>query len=283
MTVGDAGDRLQQRASDAADNAEDAATDARDSRPFKLLVTVGLVAYGIIHLTVAWIALQLAWGHHQGSAGQQGALHALASRPGGPLLLWIVAIGLFALVLWRLGLALWGYTWKHPQIRRTGKRLGSVGYAIIYGALGVSAARTAVGGGSSSSGKERTMTALLMQHTAGIILLVVIAAAIAGTGIYTVYKGIRKKFTEELVGGSRRLVAFGQVGYVAKGVALVIVGALVAWAVLSHDANRATGLDAAFRTVKNQPAGPVLLTVLAVGIACYGLYCFGWSRRARRS
>lgn len=284
MAVGDAGDRLQERASGAADDAEQAATKVRDSRAFRVLVVVGLIAYGIIHLTVAWIALQLAWGHHHGPANQQGALRALASQPGGPLLLWIVATGLFALVLWRLGLALWGFGWKQPRIRRTGKRWGSVGYAIIYGALGVSAARIALGAHSSSSGKERTLTAILLQHTAGRVLLVAVAAAIAGAGIYMIFKGIRKKFTEELIGGgSRGLVILGQIGHIAKGVAFVIIGVLVAWASLSHDANRAAGLDAAFRTVRNQPAGPFLLTVLAVGIGCYGVYCFGWARRARRS
>lgn len=128
------------------------------------------------------------------------------------------------------------------------------------------------------------MTAVLLQHSAGRVLLVAVAAAIAGAGIFMIYKGIRRKFTDELTGGgSRGLVIVGQIGHITKGLAFVIIGVLVAWASLSHDANRAAGLDAAFRTVKNQPAGPFLLTVLAVGIACYGIYCFGWSRRARRS
>jgi hypothetical protein len=283
MAVEDTNRHLQRRAGESVQDAEEAATKARDSRVFRVLVVVGLIAYGIIHLAVTWIALQLAWGHRRGSADQAGALQELASKPGGPLVLMVVAIGLFALVPWRLGLAVWGFAWKRPPIRRKGKRWGSVGYAVLYAALGVTALKIALGGGSNTRGRERTVSAVLMEHASGRVLLVAVAAAIAGSGVFLGYKGIRRKFTDELVdGGSRPLVITGQVGYIAKGVAFVIVGILVAWASLSHDADRAAGLDAAFRTIKNQPSGPLWLTALALGIGCFGIYCFGWSRRARR-
>ena len=37
--------------------AEAGVNDVRRSRPYHVLVGVGLVSYGVIHLVVAWIAL----------------------------------------------------------------------------------------------------------------------------------------------------------------------------------------------------------------------------------
>lgn len=66
------------------------------------LARVGLAAYGIIHVLVAWLALQLAWGGGGGEADQSGAMATLARQPFGRPLLWVVALGLFALAVWQL-------------------------------------------------------------------------------------------------------------------------------------------------------------------------------------
>lgn len=66
------------------------------------LARVGLVAYGIVHLLVAWLALQLAWGGGRGAADQSGAMATLAREPFGTPLLWVLAVGLVALAVWQL-------------------------------------------------------------------------------------------------------------------------------------------------------------------------------------
>jgi hypothetical protein len=269
----------------AAQKAEDTAGTVRDSKAFGALLAGGLVTYGVLHLVIAWTALQLAWGSSGGSADEQGALHQLASTPAGPALLWAAAIGLFALVLWRLGLAAWGFTWYSSTARRALRRLGSVAQSVVYAALGVSAVAVATGAGQSSGGGgEESISARLLAQPFGRALLLVLAGVVAGVGVYLAIRGIRQKFTDELVdGGSPGLNRVGQIGYVAKSLALVLVGALFGWAALSHDADKAGGLDAALHTVRQQPFGAILLTVFAVGLAAFGLFCFGWARRARRS
>ena len=65
-------------------------------------IRVGLVAYGVVHLLIAWLALQLALGDHEGKPSSQGAMQQLAEQPYGEVLLWLIALGMFVLVLWRL-------------------------------------------------------------------------------------------------------------------------------------------------------------------------------------
>ncbi|MEV4263359.1 DUF1206 domain-containing protein [Kribbella sp. NPDC049584] len=252
------------------------AQEVRYSRTYDVGITVGLIAYGVVHLLIAWIALQLAWGKSSKEASQQGALQELAGQPLGGVLLWIVAIGMFALVVWRVLELVWGHL-------DTQKKVSSVGRAIVYLVLGISAVKVAVGSGGSSTGGQQTLSARIMAHGPGRVLIVAVGVAIIGIGCYQVYKAITKKFMEDLVGGvSEVTVLLGRIGYAAKGVAFVVVGILFGWAAISYDPKKAGGLDTALHTIKDQPFGSVLLTVLAIGIAAFGFYAFSWSRNARK-
>lgn len=60
-----------------------------------------------------------------------------------------------------------------------------------------------------------------------------------------------------------------------------MVAGLFGWAAVAYEPKKAGGLDAALHTVGSKPPGSVLLTVLALGFAAFGLSCFVWSRNAR--
>src|SRR6476661_5575838 len=99
-----AAERVKDPGARAADSAEQAGQQAITSRPFRVLLTVGLIAYGVVHILIGWIALQIAWsGQPEGEeASQQGALDELAGQPFGAVLLWLVVIGLLAMAVWQL-------------------------------------------------------------------------------------------------------------------------------------------------------------------------------------
>jgi hypothetical protein len=251
------------------------AQKARQSRLYDVSITVGLIAYGVVHLLIAWIALQLAWGKSSEEASQQGALQELSGKPFGGVLLWVVAIGLFALVIWK-ALEL---TYGHLEMS---KKVSSVGRGLVYLVLGISAVKVATGSGGSSTASERSMSGRLMQHPAGRVLVVIVGLVVIGIGVRQIYKAVTKKFTEDLSGiVAPATLTLGRVGYAAKGAVFIIAGALFSWAGISYEPAKAGGLDTALRTLKQQPYGSVLLTVMALGLACFGIYCFFWSRNAK--
>jgi hypothetical protein len=253
-----------------------AAQEARQSEWYGVAITVGLIAYGVVHMLVAWIALQLAWGKSSQEASQQGALEELAGKPLGGVLLWIVAVGLFALVIWRILELAYGNL-------DTEKKLSSAGRGVIYLFLGVSAVKVAIGSGGSSSGDKQTLSARLMEHGAGRVLIVLVGLGVIALGVRQIYKAFTKKFLEDLVGGVAEVtILLGRIGHAAKGVAFIVAGALIGWAAIDYDPEKAGGLDTALRTIKDQPFGSVQLTVLALGIAAFGVYAFAWSRNAKR-
>lgn len=262
----------------------EAAQAATDSAPGRWLIRFGLVAYGVVHLLVAWIAVQVAWGGSSSGdqASQQGALQQMGQAPLGRVLLWATAVGLGAMALWQLIAAIAGYR-DYEASTRWRRRVGSAGKAVLYGWLCWSAGRQAVGSGISSGGQaERSLTARILGSPVGRVGVIVVGLVIVGIGVWQIVRGIARKFTEDLAGTpSPVLLRLGQIGFAAKGIALVVIGGLFCWAALSYDPDKAGGLDDALRTVASVPAGSLLLTLLAAGIACFGLYCFVWAGHAR--
>lgn len=269
--------------SKTVDGARAASRQVRRTRGYQVLVSVGLLSFGVVHLLIAWIALQVAWGDG-GDASEQGALRTLARTDAGPVLLVVVAVGMLTLAVWQTAEAVLGHgrvAEQRDEAHRTRKRLSSAGRALVYLLLSLSAFGLVTGSGSSGN-QEDSLTGRLLEAPLGRVLVLAVAAAILAVGVSQVLRGVRHKFTEDLSGErTRATLALGTAGYVAKGVALAVVAGLFAYAAIAYDPKKAGGLDAALHTVGSQPLGSLLLTLLALGFAAFGLYCSVWSRNAR--
>ncbi|WP_435736278.1 DUF1206 domain-containing protein [Cellulosimicrobium sp. PMB13] len=256
-----------------------AARSAQGSKTLELLARAGYAMSGVLHLVIGVLAVQVATGSASSEeASQTGALAAVAETPGGTALLWFAVVAFAALGLWQVTVALSGAL-------ETSDRLKAAGKAVVYVALGVLAVQV-VSGASSGSGQEESFTARLMQSPGGTLLVGAVGVGVVVTGVYHVVKGWKKKFLEDLRGGTsghvgRAVVQLGRVGYIAKGVALGVLGALFVVAAVQNDPEQAGGLDAAFATIVEQPFGVVLLVAVGLGFAAYGLYSFARARYAR--
>jgi sterol desaturase/sphingolipid hydroxylase (fatty acid hydroxylase superfamily) len=265
-------------------NAQSTAKQVENSEWLERAVRIGLASYGVVHLLIAWLALQLAFGDSSGAANQRGAMRQLAQQSFGKPLLWVIALGFVALAIWQAFDAVWGHR-KHDGAKRTFKRVGSAGKVVLYLVLAYTAVKTAVGSSSSSSSKDG-MTATVMSWPLGQVIVGLGGLAIVAVGGYLVSRAVRKSFENDLqpqaTSGATgtTVVRLGQIGYTAKGVALAIVGLLFIWAAVTYDPEKAGGLDAALHRLVAQPFGPWLLAVVAVGIGCFGVFCFFWAKDA---
>lgn len=266
--------------------AADTAESVHRSSWLDHAVRAGLVAYGVVHLLVAWLAVQLAFGDKQDSASNSGALHYLAEQPMGEVLVWLIAVGMLLLVVWRLLEAAFGYDEESDDAKRWRKRATSLGKAVIYGALGWSAVKTATG--DTSKGGTDGTTAQVMQLPGGQLIVGAVGLAIIAYGISLIIRGWTEKFREHLDAQGQSgqdgsaYVLLGKAGYIAKGIAIAIIGSLFGYAAITHEAKKSGGLDQALQTVLEQPFGPVLLTAIGLGIAAYGLFCFARARHLSR-
>lgn len=255
-----------------------ATNEANESPVIEWGARLGYAILGVLHLLIAYIAIKVAWGVGGGSkeADSSGALNTLASSSTGPILLWIGVVGFVLLAIWNL---------TEGIVRRQDpKDLGKlVSKGIMYGFFAWTTFKIVALGESSDSEKQTEgFAAALMGNPLGRVAVGVIGLVVLGVAGYHVYKGYTKKFLGDLdEHPGQWAVRAGQVGYIAKGLALVVVGFFFVYAAWTADPDKTQGLDGALKTFKDAPGGSVLLTVVALGIGAYGIYCFARARYAK--
>jgi hypothetical protein len=265
----------------------DRAREVTDHPFLTHVARVGLIAYGAMHLLIAWLAGQLAWGVAAADADQTGALQTVGRGPGGQVLLWTIGLGMLALALWQAGeVLLWWHGLLDPEHRtRTAVVIAKcLAKALVYAVLGVTALLFALGIEYEADERLRDLTDDTLGVPGGAVLVGAVAVAVIAVGLYTLVRGITGGFMKDidLPAAPDRweplIEVIGQVGYVAKGIAFALVGVLLWQAAASADVSTATGLQGALTAIAGVTAGPWLLTAVAVGFGAFGVYALARAR-----
>ena len=142
---------------------------------------------------------------------------------------------------------------------------------------------------SSKGGGTQSMTSKLMNLPAGQLIVGLVGVGVLVVAGFLAYRGWKEKFRSKLdFDGNtgkdgKAYILFGKLGYIAKGVAFAVIGLLFVYAAYTHDSSKSAGLDQALHKILQQPFGSVVLVVIAIGFAGYGLFCFAWARHLDRS
>ncbi|GAA4687531.1 DUF1206 domain-containing protein [Pseudonocardia yuanmonensis] len=246
-------------------------------RTVDLLGRAGLLAYGVVHLVVAWLAIRMAIGLPGGSADAQGAVAEIATGAGAVGLV-VAVVGLVAFAIWQLTAAALGFCWVSGG-ERVRKRVGATAKAVTMLGLAVVAVAFLRSGPRSGDAGARDVVADLLVLPGGRLLVAAAAVTIGVLAVTMTYTGVRRTFmgdldVRRLAPALRRAIeALGVLGHLARALALAVVGVLVFTAAVASDARRAGGLDAALRALGETPLGMSLLVVVALGFGAFGLYC----------
>ncbi|QCR20381.1 DUF1206 domain-containing protein [Agrococcus sp. SGAir0287] len=257
-------------AKDAAGDAERHASRLERSRGMRIGMRVGHVANGIVHLALAGIVVAVAVGAGGGSADQGGAMAAIAATPLGVGALWAVSIALVALAVFALleGVA--------QRASGGGKALAKgIGKAIAYAAVAATGIRTALGSGGGGDAQAESLSGALMAQPFGQVLVGVVGVGVLAIGVAFVVQGARRSFEKHVsppASARRAVTALGVAGYVAKGVAIALVGVLFVAAAIAHDPQEAGGLDGGLRSLQQLPFGVAALLVVGLGLGAYGVF-----------
>jgi hypothetical protein len=269
----------------------------RDHPGLVKLGRAGWLAKGVVYVIAGVLCLMVAskasgWSKSSTTGAEEasptGALKTVAHATGGPLLMWVLAIGLFIYAAWRLvSAALPG----DADAEAVAKRIGFVVSAIIYAtfaftaiALATSSAAPATTNGNS---KVTSLTGRVMEHSGGRWLIGLIGLIVMGVGVYRISKGVKQDVNDELdLSGfsSERLrwtERFGRVGEIGRGIGIGLVGFFLLRAAITYDPNEATGLDGALRRMAVNSWGVLVIFVVGVGFAAYGVFCAATFTRRR--
>jgi hypothetical protein len=265
------------KAAGTARQAAGKAENVADSKPVKIGARVGLAAYGVTHLLIAWLALQVAFGGGGQRTDQTGAFQTIASKPFGQVLLWVIVVGFVAVGLWRLAQAVFPTSGEQDKKEQVKKRVKNAARAVTFFVLAVLAGRIAAGGGGGGGGQKAA--AGVLGWPGGQFLVGAVGLAVVAVGVRKIVNGWKKKFLQEMDTPSDQharqvLERAGQAGFIAKGGSLALIGVLVVVAAVRFDPSKANGLDAALKTLAGEPFGVFLLALMALGLAAYGVFCF---------
>ncbi|WP_075200819.1 DUF1206 domain-containing protein [Leucobacter celer] len=256
------------------DSVKSAARAAERHPALRALARGGYVATGVVHLLVGVIALVVAWSR-RGESDQAGALTAIADVPLGFLGLWVIAA-----LLWALGAyhAIHGIAVRiDSRPKRWGRRLAEWGQAAVFLAMGSLAAAVALGARPNAEQSAENAGRGVLAFPGGPFLLTTAGLAIGIGGIVFIVMGARRSFRARLdlpSGAAGHWISgLGAFGFIAKGIALVVICVLVCAAAVQDEPQLVSALDGAIRTLRELPAGPALVAAVGVGFVSYGVFC----------
>jgi hypothetical protein len=243
---------------------------------------VGLVGQGVVATIVGLLAIRIAMGDKDEAATSEGAVAWLADQPFGKFLLVALTVALFALALWRILCAVMGdpAEGSEPKDRVKYAVLGFIFLSLAITTLGITIANwTGTGDqdGSGETGDEGSEKAAsqLFDWPAGRWLVGILGVAIIGYAGFNIYKQVVKKtFLERLdVEETSWVARLGVVGYAAQSLVYAAIGYFFIQAAIAFESDTAAGPSGALIQLAEEPWGPVVLWVIAVGLFVYGVFC----------
>lgn len=255
---------------------------AEDNTALRTLARLGYAADGLVHLLIGVIVLVVTFGG-DGESDQTGAFKAVAAAPLGFVALWLLAVALWALAAYHVFEAMLAR--GENAAKKWMQRLSEYGQAAAFAVLGIIAAVVAAGARPDGERTVESASGTLMSATGGSLLLGAIGLGVAVAGAAFIGLGIIRRFREQLsipegvVGVVITVV--GVVGYIAKGIALLIVGALLVAASVTLDPDVAGGMDGAVHALVRLPLGPWLGGAVGIGVIAYGVFLFARARWMR--
>ena len=250
---------------------------------------LGWVAKGIVYGLVGVLAVPIAIEGLRTDRAQDGdeeastlgAVAAIAQTSLGAIALWIVAVGLMLYVLWRLvSIVLPAENTVSAWLTRGGYAVSVAMYSFLaWSAMSFATDERGARGAETEDAKVERFTRELMDRSAGQWLVGAIGICVVGVGIYFMVKGVRGTFHGDLeprgVGpiSLGAIVLFGRVGWVGRGVVMVLVGWFVTIAAVRFRPADAQGLDGSLREVTRLAVGPAIVGFTAVALVVYGVFC----------
>lgn len=247
---------------------------------FERLARLGFAAKGAVYFVVGLLAAQAAVGVGGQTTDSEGALQAIVTQPFGKFLLSIVALGILGYVLWRVVEAIFDpeHAGEELNAKRIAKRLGYAFSALVYAGLAFTAVKLILGTGGGGGDSTQDWTARFLAQPFGQWLVGLGGLIVVGVGLSYFYQAytakFQRKFKQHQMSPTEQKWAkrVGQFGIAARGIVFTIIGIFLILAAIQSDASQARGLGGALAALAQQPFGPWLLGLVALGLIAYSIY-----------
>jgi len=261
---------------------------ARFETAIQWVARFGYGARGFVYLSVGLVVVMAALDLVAGSVGTSGAVEMLARQPFGRLWLWVLGIGLWGFVAWRVLQAVFDADHEGMSTKALMLRAGQGVSGVFYGLLASTAfeildeVKRNPGADDVAENQEKAAQLLALPY--GDWVLIGLGLVVLGVGVGNIVKGARSNFGEDLacsVGKKRWFCRIARAGYVARGLAYLPLATLVTLAGWRARASAVTDFGGALDALEAQPGGSWMLGLTGVGLMAFGVFAFVEARYRR--
>lgn len=223
-------------------------TDRSKENWFEKFARFGLVSKGVVYCLMGLLSVLAAFGLSKENGDKGGAFKAIYDQPFGQVILVIIALGLFGYVMLRFFQAFMDIDNKGTDMKGVLDRIGYTLSAFLYMGIGAYALKLALGGaGDGGSDSRQFVVSKVLEYPGGQYAVAIAALIGIGMGLYQVFRGVTGKFMKRvnLIRSQMKdtFKAAGTMGYIARGIVLVIIGYFLLHAALKSKPEKAQGTE----------------------------------------
>lgn len=251
---------------------------SRRQNKFQWFSRLGYASRGVIYLVIGWLALSFALGQGGETADSKQALKLISYQEYGELMLGVVAVGFVAFALWRGVQAIADSDDHGTSLKGLVIRAGLLFSTFLHLSLAFVAVSIIFELGTNMQSNDQQYadwSAWLLAKPAGQMLVAGLGVIAIGAGVAHFIKAAKKTFLKYMAMSPHTkpgVVLISQVGLSARGFVLMIIGWFFVVVAYTTDPSAARGVPGALLTLHQQPYGPWLLGLTAVGLVCFGIY-----------
>jgi hypothetical protein len=259
------------------------AREASTSPLMETLMRLGYIVRGLVYGMIGVLAVQVATNRGGSLADTQGAIVALGQTSVGGILLYAILVGLIGYALWGLIRAIFDPLHKGSDLKGIGERIGFAISGISYGLLALATYRLITGAANAAHNGAQTSqtqqaTASILSNSWGPLAVGAVGVIIVGVGLLQIVQGLGPSFERQFqlfdLSGEQRtwIERLGRFGTAARGVVFGMIGVFLFLAAYHHDPSQAQGIDGVLAALLQEPYGPWLLGIVALGLIAFGIY-----------
>lgn len=243
---------------------------------------LGYASKGLVYTIIGLLTAAAAAGLGGKTADRHDAFTFILRQPFGRFLLLVIALGLMGYAIWRVVSGIFDSENRGSGAKGLALRAGSFIRGLFYGVVAIEVLRimTRQSRGKSSDAQARYWVAEGMDKPYGRWIVGLAGLFVLGYGLYQLSAAVRSKLSKQLRLGSLRpeirskVVAISRFGVGSRGIVFAIIGVSILNAAIRQNPDAARGTTGALKQLAAQPFGSVLLAIIGIGLAAYGVYAF---------
>lgn len=237
-------------------------------RQLETFARAGWFARGVVYCLLAWLALT---GASASDASPQGVFRSVRDMPGGPWLLWLLALGLAFYGAYRLYGAAMDSEDKGSEAKGMAIRIGYAASGLAHFFLAFAAGRLAMGDSASTGGDtEQRAAGMMLDFPLGGTILGILGLAFLAAAAHQLVKAWTTEFMQGMASGAPRwVVPVARAGLVARAVVFGVIGVSLLSAGWFGAAGQVKGLGDALTSLTDHPE---LFALVAIGLFMFGVH-----------